>query len=332
MRSWRWPRCRGRALRHSRRPPLPPSFEAEAARSFADFQAFGPHRAFVTGAGGKASWVAGVGGPDPGNAVTSALKRCEERGYQPCTLHVVNNYTVTGQPWRELVPARAADAPDIGRLRPEPYWSMRGPQLASGLIVWSHGYMAGKDSTGSTPQSWIGRFTRLGYDLYRFDREWIADWASDATALAAAVRKAREMGYRRILLAGQSAGAWVSLAALVRGAAIDGVIAIAAAHHGEVKAMPDTARARADWQHMIEALKPGPRIVLVNFADDAYDVGGRMADARTIVAKSGVDAVIIDDPAGFKGHGAASDPAFARKFGSCIQAFIETGGKRQPCG
>ena len=43
--------------------------------------------------------------------------------------------------------------------------------------------MAGKNSTESTPQSWIGRFTRLGYDLYRFDREWIADWASDATAL-----------------------------------------------------------------------------------------------------------------------------------------------------
>ena len=82
------------------------------------------------------------------------------------------------------MPARAADAPDIGRLRPQPYWSMRGPQLATGLIVWSHGYMAGKNATDSAPQSWVGRFTRLGYDLYRFDREWISDWASDATALA----------------------------------------------------------------------------------------------------------------------------------------------------
>jgi hypothetical protein len=44
--------------------------------------------------------------------------------------------------------------------------------------------MAGKNSTDSAPQPWIGRFTHLGYDLYRFDREWIADWASDATALA----------------------------------------------------------------------------------------------------------------------------------------------------
>ena len=180
-------------------------------------------------------------GPIPALPSTTALKRCEDRVKQApgCTLHVVNNYTVTGQDWRAAVPARAANAPDIGRLRPEPYWSMRGPQLATGLIVWSHGYMAGKNATESAPQSWIGRFTRLGYDLYRFDREWIADWASDATALADAVRKARAMGYRRVVLAGQSAGAWVSLAALQRGAPVDGVISIAAAHHGEVIKMRD---------------------------------------------------------------------------------------------
>ena len=249
----------------------------------------------------------------------SALKRCEERGGQTCTLHVVNNYTVTGQDWRELVPARAADAPDIGRLRPEPYWSMRGPRLAAGLIVWSHGYMAGKNSTDSAPQPWIGRFTRLGYDLYRFDREWIADWASDATSLAAAVRKAREMGYRRVVLAGQSAGAWVSLAALARGAPVDGVISIAAAHHGEVIKMRDQTRARAEWQQVIEGLKPGARILIVNFAEDAYDVGGRMGDARSILTRAGVDALVVDDPAGLQGPRRRRATDFARKFGPCMR-------------
>jgi pimeloyl-ACP methyl ester carboxylesterase len=308
-----------------------PALNAEAARSFAVFQDYGPHRAFVVSPEGKATWQAGGGGPDPGRVVDIALKRCEEQAKQACTLHVVNNYTVSHKDWRELVPARAADAPDIGRLRPEPYWSMRGPQLATGLVVWSHGYMAGRNATESAPQPWIGRFTRLGYDLYRFDREWISDWAGDATALAAAVRKARELGYRRVVLAGQSAGAWVSLAALARGAPIDGVISIAAAHHGEVTKMRDTTRARSEWQNVIAALKPGPKVVLVNFADDAYDVGGRMADARSTFAKSGVNALIVDDPEGFKGHSAGGDFTFARKFGPCIQAFIEKGTKQTPC-
>ena len=81
--------------------PAPP-LNAEAARSLSDFQNFGPHRAFVIGADGRAIWYVGVAGADPGNAVSAALKRCEDRGKPPCTLHVVNNYTVTGADWREM--------------------------------------------------------------------------------------------------------------------------------------------------------------------------------------------------------------------------------------
>ncbi len=312
-------------------PAATPSLKASAAQSFADFQNMAPHRAFVVDSEGAANWWAGAGGATPAGAVESALKRCEEKGKPPCSLHVVNNYTVTGHDWRQLVPARAADAPDIGRLRPQPYWSMRGPQLATGLFVWSHSYMAGRNATDSAPQFWVGRFTRLGYDLYRFDREWISDWASDATALAEAVGKARAMGYRRIVLAGQSAGAWVSLAAAMRGAKVDGVISIAAAHHGTVEKMSDPTRARSDWQQVIKGQKPGPAVVVVNFADDAYDVGGRMGDAKAAFTASGIAGLVIDAPEGFKGHGAGGGAAFAGKFGPCIVAFVERRARQAPC-
>lgn len=95
--------------------------------------------------------------------------------------------------------------------------------------------------------------------------------------------------------------------------------------------MRDTTRACSEWQHVIEALKPGPRVVLVNFAEDTCDVGSRMADARAAFAKSGLAAVVIDNPEGFKGHGAAGDLAFARKFGGCIETFIDKGTKQLPC-
>lgn len=298
---------------------------------FSDFQNMGPHRAFVVNAENQGNWSAGASGPDPTRAIDTALKTCRDKNKGECTLHVVNNYTVTGHDWRELVPARSPGAPDIGRLRPQPYWSMRGPQLASGLLVWSHGYGPERRSVDSAPQIWTGRFTRLGYDLYRFDREWISDWASDATALAAAVAKAREMGYRRVLLAGQSAGAWVSLAAVLRGAPVDGVISVAAAHHGEVGRMPDPSRARSDWQHLVQALKPGPRLVIVNFAEDPYDVGGRLAEARSAFAASGVDALLIDNPSDLKGHGAGGQLAFSRRFGPCLVAFVERNARQAPC-
>ena len=81
----------------------------------------------------------------------------------------------------------------------------------------------------------------------------------------------------------------------------------------------------------MRGLKPGPRLVVVNFAGDAYDVGGRMEDASAAFAQSGVQADVISNPVGFSGHGAGSDFAFARKFGACIQAFIEQGVKQPPC-
>lgn len=83
--------------------------------------------------------------------------------------------------------------PAIGRLRPQPFWDNKGPRVAAGLIVSSHGYMSGRDGTNQAPQGRVANVTRQGYDLYRFDREWIRDWAGDATRLAEAVRQARAM-------------------------------------------------------------------------------------------------------------------------------------------
>ena len=301
---------------------------ASAQRTYSEFEKLGPHRAFFVAADGTGYLWTGSSGADPGAAVEGGLKNCEDRSKSKCSLYAVNNIVVAGGDWKSAAPPLL---PAIGRLRPQPFWVNKGPQAAAGLIVWSHGYMQGRNATASAPQGQVGNFTAAGYDLYRFDREWIRDWPGDATALADSVRQAKTMGYRRVVLAGQSAGAWVSMAAAMRGAPADGVISVAAAHHGVVKDMTDISKARTEWRQIVQGIKPGPRLVVVNFANDDYDVGGRMDDARAAFAASGVQAVVISDPDGFKGHGAASGNAFPRKFGACIQAFIEQGVRQGPC-
>ncbi|MBS0519554.1 MAG: hypothetical protein JSR90_12750 [Proteobacteria bacterium] len=308
--------------------PASAQLSASTQRGYEAFERLGPHRAFAVAADGKGYWWTGSSGTDPGRAVASATKLCEERSKTKCSLYAVNNVILNGRDWSAATPP---ESPSIGRLRPEPYWANKGPQAATGLIVWSHGYMEGRDATASSPQGEVAYFTLKGYDLYRFDRQWIRDWPGDANDLANAVRQARSMGYRRIVLAGQSAGAWVSLAATMRGAPVDGVISVSAAHHGQVKDMRDVSRPRSEWQQMVRGIKRGPRLVIVNFKDDAYDVGGRMDDARSAFAASGVDAVVISNPTGFSGHGAANGTAFPQKFGTCIYTFIETGTRQAPC-
>jgi pimeloyl-ACP methyl ester carboxylesterase len=309
--------------------PVAAQLDQEAQRAFSDYRNFAPHRAFVLAADGKTTWWAGASGADPATAVERALKRCADRNKADCTLYAVNNILVRGADWKSQAPPLL---PAIGRLRPQPFWLNNGPQAATGLIVWSHGYMLGRNATASAPYPFVGRFTASGYDLYRFDREYIRDWPGDATALADAVRQAKSMGYRRVVLAGQSAGGWASLAATMRCAPVDGVISVAAAHHGQLKDMRDTTIARSEWRQIVQGIKPGPRLVVVNFAEDTYDVGGRMDDAKAAFSANKVDAVVIADPEGFKGHGAGSDFGFTRKFGACITAFIESGVRQAPCG
>jgi pimeloyl-ACP methyl ester carboxylesterase len=308
--------------------PAAAQLSSDAQHAYDDFQRLAPHRAFATAADGTGYLWAGAGGADPANAVQSVIKICEDRSKSKCSLYAVNNVVLNGRDWKAASPPLL---PVIGRLRPEPYWQNQGPQAAAGLIVWSHGYMLGHDATSSAPQGQVAYFTLQGYDLYRFDREYIRDWPGDATQLVDAVRQAKSMGYRRVILAGQSAGAWVSLAATMRGAPVDGVISVSAAHHGEVKDMRDVSFPRSEWQQIVRGIKPGPRLVVVNFKNDSYDVGGRMDDAKAAFAASGVDAIVIAYPEGFSGHGAANDNAFPRKFGACINAFIETGARRPPC-
>jgi pimeloyl-ACP methyl ester carboxylesterase len=301
---------------------------AAAQASFEDFQHLGPHRVFMLAADGKGYLWAGAPGADPAGAIERGLKSCQDSSKSTCTLYAVNNIVLNGRDWKTAAPPRL---PEIGRLRPQPHWENKGPQAAAGLIVWSHGYMLGVDATVSAPQGQVAYFTTAGYDLYRFDRQYIRDWPGDATALVDAVRQAKSMGYRRVILAGQSAGAWVSMAATMRGAPVDGVILVSAAHHGEVKDMRDVSLARSEWQTVVKGIKPGPRLVVVNFVDDSYDVGGRMDDAKAAFAASGVDAIVVSNPPGFKGHGAGGGNAFPRKFGACIHDFIENGTRAPPC-
>lgn len=301
----------------------------EAAKGYADFQSAIPQRAIAVSPDSRNyAWWSGMSGRDPGNAVNNAMGRCAERAKTNCQLYAVNNVLVAGREWNTLMPA---PTPPIGRLASFPWWQNKGPQAAAGLLVWSHGYREGVDATASGMQQHVGRFLNAGYDLYRFDREYIRDWPGDSTALAEATRQAKSMGYKRVILAGQSAGAWASLAAVMRGAPADGVISVAAAHHGEMKDMRDMTRARSEWQQIVRGIKPGPRIVVVNFADDTYDVGGRMDDAKSAFASSGVQSVVIDNPPNLKGHSAGYNAAFTRTYAACIFAFIETGTRNPPC-
>src|SRR5713226_2260210 len=92
-----------------------------------------------------------------------------------------------------------------------------GPRGAQGAAIWNHGtstYYAALDSSLSTIPLFVTLLRDDGWDVFRLDRPPAGQSPNtSADALLAAIRLFKAQGYRRIVLMGQSAGAWISLIA-----------------------------------------------------------------------------------------------------------------------
>lgn len=199
-----------------------------------------------------------------------------------------------------------------------------GPATARGVVVWNHGRsIHSEDSEAPTPL-YLGLFRAAGWDVFRLDRMRRDDTLSNSSrALADHAEALRRSGYRRVALAGQSFGAFLSLLAAGRSDAVDAVIGTAPAAYGNFSDAYDSFRDNATRLWPILDGVRGARVMLFFFHHDDFDPGGRAEPARRLLAARGIDHLVIDQPAGLTGHGAAATGLFVRRFGACIVRFAE---------
>jgi pimeloyl-ACP methyl ester carboxylesterase len=207
--------------------------------------------------------------------------------------------------------------------RPSPAFAQRGPATAEGALVWLHGsYDTDTQPTPPPEPGWIARMHHAGYDIWRFDRTPGRDPLAESSAtLIAGLTGLRAQGYRHLVVAGHSRGAFVALAALARPDLVDAVAAISPAAHGT---RPERRpQALADFRARLEAAGP-VRLALVLLRDDPLDPGPA---ARLAIARAArVTLLGIDRPPEPQGHLGGYDPAFDRRFGACLTRFL-TGGR-----
>ncbi len=89
--------------------------------------------------------------------------------------------------------------------------------------------------------------------------------------------------------------------------------------------------AKLDWETIIGDIRSGPKVAIVLFAADDYDVDGRGEIASRQLQANNVDALILDSPTGFRGHGAGFSFRFARTYGHCLVRFLTEGVRASPC-
>ena len=206
-----------------------------------------------------------------------------------------------------------------------------GPKSATGAIIWSHGRsLTQEDSLAPTP-NYVESFRMQGWDAFRFNRGREQDsLLGGSHALARFAAKLKTQGYRIVVLAGQSYGAFMSLMAADFSNDIDAVIAVAPAAFGPVRDNPTRGALNASRLYPLLERARHARVMLFYFSDDIYDPGGRGPRSEEILRARQQPHLVVDRPWGLETHWAGSTKEFSARFGSCIVAFAHYGDAAAP--
>jgi len=208
---------------------------------------------------------------------------------------------------------------------PDAKFAWHGPQAAAGLLVWAHGKSGkGYDERDVPAPPYVQVFNDAGWDIVRFNRAPLPDDTNRASGwLHDGLKRIRAMGWRAVIAAGQSRGAWNDLQLLDTPGLADAIIAVSPAAHGfgdslNLGGQTDDLRAMLD-----DIPRQNTRVALVQFSNDLF-IGS--ADARRnmmerLAAPRIGALLLIDRPPGFSGHGAGNSATFAQVYGACLLAF-----------
>ena len=198
-----------------------------------------------------------------------------------------------------------------------------GPERAAGVVVWSHGRsMTVEDAEAATPP-FLRILRESGWDILRFDRPRDGDTLTDSTRrLIDQVAGLKHKGYHRIVLAGQSFGAFLALMAADASDVVDAVVATAPAAFGSFDEFYGSWRLNAIRLYPLLEQVRRARVMLFYFHGDDFDPGGRGERSRAILSEHGLGFAVVDQPAFLVGHWASSTGLFLRRFGGCIRDFV----------
>lgn len=202
--------------------------------------------------------------------------------------------------------------------------ALLGPDHAVGAVVWNHGRSVNTEDSESPTPPYLRALRDGGWDVLRFDRQREGDTlTASAHRLVELVTQLKHKGYRRVVLAGQSFGAFIALMAADASDEVDAVVATAPAAFGNFDEFYDSWRLNATRLYPLLDKVKRARVMLFYFHGDDFDPGGRGERSRAILSTRHTGFSVVDQPAFLVGHWASSTGLFLRRFGSCIREFVD---------
>ena len=310
-----------------------PGLDAAGRRLYGDFLLANTPRVFALDQNGHAGWYSG--GTDLPHARERAVALCTEHGGTGCRPYTEDLAVVwPGHAWAPPPPPPAMVETVNYVFEPDSHFLWHGPAQAAGIVVWSHGSTAfGSDTRGLQSPPLLRPFNNAGFDVVRFERSPRVDTAVRAAGwLREQLAAFRKAGYRRVVAAGESRGAWTSLQMLDQAGLADVVLALSPAAHGtfagavsstEGNTAPNLTAQLDDLRQVVEQATPSrSRVAVAQFAADPFaaDMDQRTALLAGLRSKEAA-VMVIDRPPGLSGHFGWSGQAFADRFSPCLLRF-----------
>jgi pimeloyl-ACP methyl ester carboxylesterase len=202
---------------------------------------------------------------------------------------------------------------------------MAGPDRANGIIIWNHG-ISGTNPSWRAPAPPAFRLLQArGWDVIMLKRHHLAETmpggplnrSVERTLQEAAAQ--RQFGYRKVVLAGQSFGGYVTLEAIDTSQDVFAAIALAPG------VRPSVAAGRFDATTVEQILQHASvgRLALVFPKNDAlFGDNARGERAQPILARRELPYLMIDETSEITGHGGGASGRFALRYGLCLAEFL----------
>jgi hypothetical protein len=221
----------------------------------------------------------------------------------------------------------------------------RGPKAARGLVIWNAGHS--ESYAAQVKVAPIARyFAEQGWDVYNLTRHsglassegmvrpWLPPRRDNKIVLLilAMSERARAMGYRRVILMGEDRGAYESVHAGRYKASVEAIIALSPAIYSEHTSVMFWERNHFRLSKLYDQFQGGAiKLAGAFFENDEWfemqrpNIRGPHMQQR--LTELGVPNYVINQPKypGMNGHSGGLSWQFARRYGPCLIAFIDSG-------
>jgi hypothetical protein len=203
---------------------------------------------------------------------------------------------------------------------------MLGPERALGIVIWNHG-ISGTSPQYQVPPALVMRLLQAkGWDVIKINRNNLGETSAEASLRRAVdrtleeVKAQRQRGYRRIVLAGQSFGGYITLEAAEAEKDVFGVVAIAP---GVVlRGGGSFGLDGAVTDRLLQRIGAGRVAIVFPAADSTFGNVERGPSAVKILRSRVGPWLLLDETSGITGHGGATGGQFSLRYGTCLMKFL----------